>query len=87
VTCIRDLKIRSDITTKIATPLQITIGVVLFRIIVRFIPRIVHNPQIHCTGDFFKLSFRAFLEQCTQLITPTKCTVLNTYEHASELRV
>jgi hypothetical protein len=51
----RGLKVRSDITEKTATPLQITIGVVLFRIIVRFIPNIVQNPQIRCMDDFFKV--------------------------------
>jgi len=85
VKCIRDLKIPSDVTGIISTSLQITIGVLLFRNIVRFIPRIIRNPQIHCMDNFFNCLFRAFLDQCIQFIISTKCTVLNTYEHASEL--
>jgi len=85
---IRDLNIRSDVPEIILTPLQITIGVVLFRKIVRFIPRIIRNPQIHCMDDFFlNCPFRTFLDQCIQFIIPTKCTVLNIYEHASQLRL
>jgi len=89
VKCIRDLNIRSDITEIILTPLQITVGVVLFRKIVKFIPRIIRNPHIHYMDNFFLKNrpFRAFLDQCIQFIIPTKCIILNIYEHASEVRL